>query len=69
MVDKYHCVPELTKAEIDVLVDKVVDPGVFNKTVFLLGLPGYKMIILQETTNCGMGGNLSVSAPPTFACK
>ena len=30
------------------LVDNIVDPGVFNKTVILLGLAGYKMIITNS---------------------
>ena len=34
MADKSHFGPELTKAEIDALVDNV-DPGVFSKTILL----------------------------------
>ena len=34
-------------AEIDALVDNVVGPGVFNETVILLGLAGYKMILVS----------------------
>ena len=55
MADKSRFGPGLTEAEIDALVDKyyprkhqrrVVDPGVFtNKTIILLGLTGYKMVI------------------------
>ena len=37
--------PELTEAESDALVDNVVGPGVFNKTIIPLGLAGYNMII------------------------
>ena len=41
------------KAEIGALVDNVVDPGVFNKTIIVLGLAGYKMIITNEARIVG----------------
>ena len=48
MADKSRLGPELTKAEIDALVNtihgRVVDPGVFHKTIILLGLARYKII-------------------------
>ena len=37
MADKSRFGPELTEAESDALVDNVVDLGVFNKTIILLG--------------------------------
>ena len=36
MADKSRFGLELTEAEIDALLDNVVDPGVFNKTIILL---------------------------------
>ena len=38
MEDKSCFGPELTKAEIDALVNNVVEPGVFNKTIIILHL-------------------------------
>ena len=40
MAYKSHFGRELTEAEIDALVDNVVDTGVLNKTIILLGCPG-----------------------------
>ena len=44
MADKSRFEQEFTEAEIDAFSGRVVDPGVFNKTVILQGLAGYKMI-------------------------
>ena len=45
MADKSRFGPELTEAEIDAFVN----PGVFNKTIILLGLAGYKIIKTNAT--------------------
>ena len=48
MADKSRFGPEKTEVAIDALVDKYYPRehhGVFNKTIIVLGLAGYKMII------------------------
>ena len=49
MADKSRFGPKLTEAEVDALIDgRVVDPGVFNKTIIRLGIAGFKMIITDS---------------------
>ena len=56
MADKSRFGPELTEANIQNQHGRVVDPGVFNKTIILLGLAGYKMII----TNPALRGSFII---------
>ena len=57
MAGKSRFGPELTEAEIHALVYNVVDPGVFNNTIILLGLAGYEMII----TNLALRASLVIT--------
>ena len=45
MANKSRFAPKLTEAKINALI---VDSGVFNKTIILIGLAGYKMIITNS---------------------
>ena len=48
MVDKCCFGPELTEAEIDALVEELLILEFFNKKIILLGLAGYKTIIINS---------------------
>ena len=51
MADKSRFGPELTEAGIDASVhERIVDPGVFDLTIILLGLAGYKMVITSSAS-------------------
>ena len=56
MADKSSFRPQLTEAEIDALVDNTTPkrPGVFNKTVILLGLAGYKVIMTNSVLRASL---------------
>ena len=48
---------------------RVVDPGVFNKTIILLGLAGYKMIIINSTNEARYLSLHIQRAPPRIIVK